>query len=124
MVPANLRAEWGVWVSEGYDSRFNCSVTPVNVLRYPSSYGHLRPDNLPHVGDYAFIPEALLPALREGSAVPDWFWDGDTDRNMPVVRIFCRPPPFDTGLLCFDTIKPWVPMAFVPLGDRESGSRS
>lgn len=121
MVPAEFESEWGDWNSEGFDERYGCCVTPVQVLRYPSTYGHLRPDNLPYYGDNAFIPEALLPALREGSAVPSWFWDGDETRGQPVVKVYCEHPKFEKGLLGFSQIEPWVPMAFVPLASRELG---
>lgn len=124
MIPAQFKSEWDVWNSEGYDDRYGCYATPVQVVRYPSTYGHLRPDNLPHYGENAFIPEALLPALRDDSAVPEWFWDGDTSRGVPVVVVYCEHPGFEEGLLGFARIEPWVPMAFIPLAARKRGPQS
>lgn len=124
MIPAQFKEEWDNWNLEGYDERYGRCATPAQVVRYPSSYGHLRPDNLPYYNNNAFIPEALLPALRKESALPDWFWDGDTSRGEPVVVVYCDHPGFEDGVLGFSKIEPWVPMAFVPLASRERDHQS
>lgn len=122
MIPDEHKDEWNIWLTAGYDSNNDVCTSPFNVITYPSAYGHLRPDNMPFRANYAFISAALLPALREHSQRPAWFWDGPApDDDTPVVQVHCSPPPIDSGLCGLATIEPWVPMAFIPLGPTSAG---
>jgi hypothetical protein len=120
MIPEEHKKEWDAWMTKGYDARYDKYVRPFDVVTFRKFYGHFRPDNLPHRGDWAFISPVLIPALRERSVLPEWFWDGDApDEDTPVVRIFCSTDEIDTDLVGFGSIKSGdAGLAFIPLAPR------
>lgn len=100
---------WQELNEESLDQKRAVRVKPIDVLVFPHTYGHYRPEGLPVVNDHAFIPEALLARVRDLSNRPDEFWDR--------VVIFCDRPELGHPIIGFNLIEvtPWVPHAFIPL---------